>query len=158
MEFVVEQDDQAQVTERENVPPGIHEMEIRFAEEGPNSWKTSEDNPEGMCLKLRLALGNYRFVFDDLPQHLGWRAKQLASSLGVNPDGTALSLDPDSIVGKTVRVEIVEYTSKAGKISSVVKKYLPAAQGAPAKQPKQTKPRSAAVQITNDMSDDDLPF
>lgn len=158
MEFVVEQENDAVTNDRENVPPGIHEMEIRHAEEGPNSWKTSEDNPDGMCLKLRLALGNYRFVFDDIPQHLGWRAKQLASSLGVGADGTALSLDPDSIVGKTVRVEVVEYTSKVGKTSSVVKKYLPAQEKATAKPAKQAKPRSAAVQITNDMSDDDLPF
>jgi len=68
--------------EREIVPAGIHTMEIRHAEEGPNSWKECDQNPTGECLKLRLSVGDYRFIFDDIPQHLGWRAKQLATAFG----------------------------------------------------------------------------
>lgn len=149
------QEEQAVAPERDIVPAGVHEMEIRHAEEGPNSWKTSEDNPDGMCLKLRLATGNYRFVFDDLPQHLGWRAKQLADAIGDPSEGSSISLDPDDLIGRTIRVEISHYTSKVGKLSAVVKKYLPAKAKAVAKA---TKPRVTAVQVANAMSDDDIPF
>lgn len=155
MDFSYQQDEQTVAPERDILPAGVHEMEIRHAEEGPNSWKTSEDNPEGLCLKLRLAAGNYRFVFDDIPQHLGWRAKQLADSLGDPADGSSISLDPDDLIGRTIRVEISHYTSKVGKLSAVVKKYLPAKAKAVAKA---TKPRVTAVQVANAMSDDDIPF
>lgn len=158
MEFAIEQQDQTAIQDREIVPAGVHEMEIRYAEEGPNDWKTSPENPEGLCLKLRLATGNYKFVFDDIPQHLGWRAKQLADALGVSPDGQAISLEPDNLIGRTVRVEVSHYTSKAGRISAVAKRYLPAAQATAAKPAKATKPRVSAVQVANDMSDDDIPF
>lgn len=165
MDFVI-QDDQSQSTtqERDIVPAGVHEMVIKHVEEGPNEYKTSDENPEGLCLKLRLATsqGNYRFVFDDIPKHLGWRAKQLAESLGIEAVDGKISLDPGSIEGLTLSAEISHYTSKAGKVSAVVKKYLPPVQQAkpaskPASKPAR-KPAPVAVQVTNAASDDDIPF
>ena len=163
MKFDVPEDQQDSApAERELVPPGVHEMTIAYAEEGPNEWKTSDTNPEGMCLKLRLSLGQqYRFVFDDLPQHLGWRAKQLAAALGTCPDGETLELTPEDLIDQAVRVEISRYTSKAGKVSSVVKKYLPAAEVADKPKPKPAKkpPRvTPAVALASVEDDDDIPF
>ncbi len=160
MKFDVPEDQHdAAPIERELVPPGIHEMTIAHAEEGPNEWKTSETNPEGMCLKLRLSLGQYRFVFDDIPQHLGWRAKQLAAALGTGPDGETLELTPEDLIDQSVRVEISSYTSKAGKVSSVVKKYLPAAADKPKAKAAKKPPRvTPAVALASVEEDDDIPF
>jgi hypothetical protein len=134
-------------------------MTIVHCEEGPNEWKTSDTNPEGMCLKLRLSLGQYRFVFDDIPQHLGWRAKQLAAALGTGPDGETLELTPDDLIDQAVRVEVSSYTSKAGKISSVVKKYLPAAAAADKPKPAKKPPRmTPAVALASVEDEDDIPF
>ena len=145
--------------ERELVPPGIHEMTIVHCEEGPNEWKTSDTNPEGMCLKLRLSLGQYKFVFDDIPQHLGWRAKQLAAALGTGPDGETLELTPEDLIDQVVRVEVSSYTSKAGKTSSVVKKYLPAAAAAEKPKPAKKAPRvTPAVALASVDDEDDIPF
>ena len=156
MDFTYEESAEQQPVDREIVPIGIHEMEIRHAEEGANEWKQHETNPEGMCLKLRLSTGQYKFIFDDLPQHLGWRAKQLADAIGQGVDGQRISLDPDGLVGQTIRVEVSHYTSKAGKVSAVVKKYLPAADKPAAKKAK-ARP-SVAVAVTTADSDDDIPF
>ena len=142
-------------TERAIVPAGIHAMVIKAAEEGPNQYKTSDENPDGMCLKLRLATvtGDYKFVFDDIPRHLGWRAKQLAEALGVLPNGTTVSLEPDDLVGREITVEVSHYTSKAGKVSAVVKRY---AQGT--QKPKAaSKPRTTAAKVATAGSDD-IPF
>ena len=158
MDFQYEESTEQQPVDREIVPAGIHEMEIKHAEEGPNEWKKSGNNPDGMCLKLRLATGNYRFVFDDLPQHLGWRAKQLADALGTAADGSKISLSPDDLVGQMVRVDVSHYTSKAGKVSAVVKKYLPAVDK-PATKKVATKPRvTTAVALASDDDDGDVPF
>jgi len=160
MKFEIEDDQQdAAPAERELVPPGIHEMTIVHCEEGPNAWKTSDTNPEGMCLKLRLSLGQYRFVFDDIPQHLGWRAKQLAAALGTGPDGETLELTPEDLIDQAVRVEISSYTSKAGKTSSVVKKYLPAAAAAEKPKSAKKKPKlTPAVALASVDDEDDIPF
>lgn len=159
MDFTYEESAEQQTVEREIVPIGIHEMEIRHAEEGPNEWKQHETNPEGMCLKMRLSTGQYKFIFDDIPQHLGWRAKQLADALGQGVDGQRISLEPDSLVGQTIRVEVSHYTSKAGKVSAVVKKYLPAVADKPAaKKPAKKARVTTAVALASDDGDDDIPF
>ncbi len=151
-------DEQTQTVniERDIVPAGVHTMTIRHAEEGPNQYKTSDENPQGLCLKLRLATntGDYKFVFDDLPAHLGWRAKQLADALGVAANGATVSLDPDSLVGRELTVEVSHYTSKAGKTSAVVKKYVKAA--TQAKPAMQSKPRLVAPRFEE--GSDAIPF
>ena len=145
--------------EREIVPAGRHTMTIKHAEEGPNEYKRSDENPEGMCLKLRLsdADGRYKFVFDDLPQakSLAWRARQLAAAVGVIAVGETLSLVPDELVGQAVDVEISHYTSKAGKVSAVVKRYIER-RDAPAKPA--AKSRTTAAKVTASLDDDVVPF
>jgi hypothetical protein len=156
MDFVVE-DVQAQpvVIERDIVPAGVHEMVIKHAEEGPNQYKVTDSNPDGLCLKLRLTTsnGNYKFVFDDIPKHLGWRAKQLADAIGVSVASGKVSLEPHVLAGATLTVEVSHYTSKSGKVSAVVKRYMPC-DGKP--QPN-SKPRTVAARIAS-ASVDDIPF
>lgn len=158
MDFVIEEDQgPTAMLEREIVPAGVHRMTIKHCEEGPNQYKTSDENPEGLCIKLRLATvdGNYRFVFDDIPKHLGWRAKQLAEAVGILPVSSRLSLQPDELVGQVVNVEISHYTSKAGKVSAVVKRYVPASAAAAAPAKTVSKPRPPKVATG---PADDIPF
>jgi hypothetical protein len=64
-----------------------------------------------------------------------------------------VSLNPDDLVGRVVNVEISHYTSKAGKVSAVVKKYLPAT--TPAAKAASGGRRPAAAQA---MTEDTIPF
>jgi hypothetical protein len=163
MDFMIDDDlpfTSQTMQEREIVPAGVHTMTIVNVEEGPNEYKRSEDNPDGMCIKLRLSTGTYKFVFDDIPKHLAWRAKQLAEAVGILPVGGKLSLSPDDLADKTVTVEVSHYTSKAGKVSAVVKRYLPAtaapAAAAPVK--RQTLPQKAHAAFKATSGGDDIPF
>jgi hypothetical protein len=155
MDFVIE-DEHSQVgmVERDIVPAGQHRMTIKQCEEGPNQYKTSDENPDGQCIKLRLATveGQYKFVFDDIPKHLGWRAKQLADALAIVPVGGRLSIKPEELVGQVLNVEISHYTSKAGKVSAVVKRYV-----ASSAKPSAPKVKSKSVAISAS-SGDDIPF
>jgi hypothetical protein len=158
MDFTIQQDDPMTTTpaEFDIVPAGTHLMEIKSAEEKANPYKQCDENPNGDCLSLRLSAvnGRFRFVFDDIPQHLGWRAKQLAAACGNDVAGGVLSLNPNDLVGRVITVEVSHYTSKAGKVSAVVKKYLPA-QPAAASKPK-AAPRTAAAKVAVDA--DHIPF
>lgn len=161
MEFTIDATDRTDApAERQVISEGTHVLEIAHAEEGPNSYKIADNNPEGWCLKLRLTKGSeYRYIFDDLPQHLGWRAKQLAAALGIEPDGDELSIDADSLVGRSVKVLVEHYTSKAGRLSAVVKKYLPADKDEPQSRlvaAASKKMGMKAVKLDDD--DDDVPF
>ena len=144
--------------ERTIVPVGTHTAVIKKAEEGPNQWKVDEtSNPDGICLKLRLAVGNHKFVFHDLPRHLPWMAKQLADALGIVPEGNTLRVVPSEIEGREVTVEVVHYTSKSGNVSAVVKKYVPLA-AKPAAPKRQTLPQKAAATFKAAAGSDDIPF
>lgn len=159
MEFVIADEPQQTATmERDIVPAGIWSMSIRHAEEGPNQYKVSDENPDGLCLKLRLATqeGQYKFVFDDIPKHLGWRAKQLAEAVGVIPVGGKIALTADDLVGQVVQVEISHYTSKAGKVSAVVKRYVAPAGDKPTARP--AARRTMAQKIAASLPQDDIPF
>lgn len=160
MDFMIDDEPQTQpieTGERPLVPAGTHTLTIRSASEGPNEYKRSDENPDGLCLKLRLATdGNHKFIFDDLPMHLGWRAQQLAAAVGIIPVDGKLTLRPDELEGQTVSVEITHYTSKAGKVSAVVKRYLPAAAATPEKT--SAPRRTAAQKIVAALPDDDIPF
>ena len=182
MDFQYDENKEQQTTDREIVPAGVHVMRIQQAGEGPNPYKThDEENPEGLCLKLRLAVGDYKFVFDDIPKHLGWRAKQLATALGFAVAGGTVSLEPEDLIGLDVLVEVSHYTGKAGKVSSVVKKYLDAEKAEAAAAKAESKsgdrsslssnaasrraapkrdPRSPGVKVVDAMpaDDDDIPF
>ena len=161
MDFTISQNDQttAGMMDREIVPAGTHLMEIKAAEEKTNEYKRCDENSEGHVLALRLATngGNFRFVFDDIPQHLGWRAQQLAAACGFDVASGVLSLSPDDLVGRVVNVEISHYTSKAGKVSAVVKRYQPATTPA-ANKPRATQVRRASAAKVTAASDDNIPF
>jgi len=159
MDFQYTESDQTPA-DREIVPVGVHVMEIRHAEEGPNEYRKCDQNSEGNCLKLRLSCGEYKFVFDDIPQHLGWRAKQLAAAIGTDDDSQVISLDTKNLIGQQLTVEISHYTSKAGKISAVVKRYVPVdGKAKPAKKAEAKKPRmTTAVAMVTEDDDGDVPF
>lgn len=156
MDFVIDDQPTETVThERAIVPAGRHEMFVKLCEEGTNEYKRHETNPNGNCLKLRLATveGDYKFVFDDIPHHLGWRAANLADALGIKPVDGRLSLSPSDIEGQMLVVEISHYTSKAGKTSAVVKRYVPATVAA---KPPAIKPNPKPV--VERLPGDDIPF
>ena len=160
MDFTIPQEDQKTTTtaERDIVPVGTHQMEIKAAEEGTSEWKICDENPNGAVLKLRLSTvgGNHQFVFDDLPQHLGWRARQLAEACGGGVAGGVVSLNPDDLVGRVIEVEISHYTAKtSGKVRAVVKKFLPAKPSAASK-PKAA--RTQAAKVTANLDPDHIPF
>lgn len=144
--------------ERTIVPVGTHVAVIKKAEEGPNEWKVCDANPEGICLKLRLSIGQHKFVFHDLPKHLPWMAKQLADALGIQAEGNTLRVVPEDIEGREVTVEIVHYTSKSGKVSAVVKKYVPTPVGATKTPPPARTPAAKVKSVSPGIGSDDIPF
>jgi len=148
------------------VPEGRREVEIVNAEIGNVAWKTSDKNPSGECLKLRLRPGReYGFVFVDLPRDRTYLFKALAAALGLEPDadGKVSLPQPHELVGRSVIVEIGHYQSRSGETRATVKKWVPAITSQPSATPQRSKPsaprRSPGAAITARLPDGgDIPF
>ncbi len=145
--------------EREIVPAGVHRATIKKAEERCVEWKKNDANPSGECLSLRLSVGNFQYVFADIPSDKTWLARQLADALGiVAADGT-LRIVPGDIEGEEIEVEFKHFTNRQGITKADVKAYVPkvtAAAAPPAR--RQTLPQKAAATFRANGGADDIPF
>ncbi len=155
---------------------GAHVLEVVAASVGTVSWKTSEANPTGECLKLRLSAGRgYSFVFADLPRDRKFLFRALAASIGIQPgpDGKVSVGPAEGLIGKRVHVEIGHYKTRAGETRASVTRWLLAAVPTPAtaestpapakpvaavrsSRPARTKPAAAAFQAN--AADEAFPF
>jgi hypothetical protein len=145
--------------EREIVPAGVHRATIKKAEERCVEWKKNDANPSGECLSLRLSVGNFQYVFADIPSDKTWLARQLADALGiVAADGT-LRIVPGDIEGEEIEVEFKHFTNRQGITKADVKAYVPKVT-APAAPPakRQTLPQKAAAVFKAAAGADDIPF
>jgi hypothetical protein len=112
-------------------PQGECTVEIVRAERRDVPWRTSDHNPRGECIVLRLAAGQgHAFVFADLPVDKPWITKHVAAAVGIVIDQCV----PEELVGRLARVEIGHYTTRDGRTKAVVRKWLP---GRPAPQQRQ---------------------
>jgi serine/threonine protein kinase HipA of HipAB toxin-antitoxin module len=146
--------------EREIVPAGIHRATIKKAEERCVEWKKNDANPSGECLSLRLSVGNFQYVFADIPSDKTWLARQLAEALGiVAADGT-LRIVPGDIEGEEIEVDFKHFTNRQGVTKADVKAYLPKATTPAAAPPakRQTLPQKAAATFRANGGADDIPF
>jgi hypothetical protein len=145
--------------EREIVPAGVHRATIKKAEERCVEWKKNDANPSGECLSLRLSVGNFQYVFADIPSDKTWLARQLADALGiVAADGT-LRIVPGDIEGEEIEVEFKHFTNRQGVTKADVKSYVPKVT-APAAPPakRQTLPQKASAVFKAAAGADDIPF
>jgi hypothetical protein len=155
---------------------GTHELEIVAASVGEVTWKVSDENPQGQCLRLRLSAGrDTAFVFADIGREKKWVFKALAASLGLEPgpDGKVSIGPPEQMIGRRVHVEIGHFKTRAGETRANIKRWLPAAVSTPSaaqstpsdakpagavrsSRPARTKPAAAAFQAN--AAPDDIPF
>ena len=149
-------------------PAGEIEAEIVAASIGEVRWKTSDDNPRGECLRLRLSAGRaYSFVFADVP--LDWRSMLQAVRRATGVSGEELR--PEEYVGRRARVVLDHYRGKDGFLRATVTRWLQPQAGdeprvvsdrrptqsnsKPARQDDGKPSRNAVPQYG---ADDDIPF
>jgi len=147
------------------VPEGPVEVEIVAASIGDVTWKTSEANPTGTCLKLRLSAGRgMSFIFADLPRDKkpAFRAVAAALGLELGPDGKVSIGPPEGLVGRRVRIEVGHYQTRAGDTKACVRRWIPADAVSP-KAAKPEKPASTSGQLSRNavpqfVDGDEIPF
>jgi hypothetical protein len=81
----------------------------------------------------------------------------LAKAIGLEADGNTLRVSPEAVLGQVVIAMVEHYTSKAGKVSAVIRKYLPGPASAPAAKPART-PAAKVKAASPAIGSDDIPF
>ena len=111
------------------LPNGVYTFTITKAEFAADKYKVNEFNKDGMSLKLWLDTefqGNSKRFFAtigvDKPHIIN--TVVIACILPAVKKGG--SLNEQSLVDVIVQAKVEQYTSKVGKVSNIVKAYLPA--------------------------------
>ena len=132
------------------LPKGVYTFKITKAEFAPDQYKKNEFNKDGMSLKLWLDTefqGNNKRIFATIGVHEPHIINTVVIACNLPPLKRGGSLNEQSLMDVEIMASIEQYTSKVGKVSNIVKAYLPAH---PAAVTKHADPVPAA--------DMDIPF
>ena len=116
-------------------------------------WRESEyqirpNNPLGECLSLWIDInhnGLIKRVFSDISIADKTRISQLMDSAGVS--------ETPELTNKKLNLAVEKYTSKVGKVSNIVKTFLPAKL-----EPKTLAKKKSKVEAPFDTDDNHVPF
>ena len=111
------------------LPKGVYTFKITKAEFAPDQYKKNEFNKDGMSLKLWLDTefqGNNKRIFATIGVHEPHIINTVVIACNLPPLKRGGSLNEQSLVDVEIMASIEQYTSKVGKVSNIVKAYLPA--------------------------------
>jgi len=111
------------------LPKGVYTFTITKAEFAPDQYKKNEFNKDGMSLKLWLDTefqGNNKRIFATIGVHEPHIINTVVIACNLPPLKRGGSLNEQSLMDVRVMASIEQYTSKVGKVSNIVKAYLPA--------------------------------
>ena len=111
------------------LPKGVYTFKITKAEFAPDQYKKNEFNKDGMSLKLWLDTefqGNNKRIFATIGVHEPHIINTVVLACNLPPLKRGGSLNENSLMDVSIMASIDQYTSKVGKVSNIVKAYLPA--------------------------------
>ena len=111
------------------LPNGVYTFTITKAEFAADKYKINEFNKDGMSLKLWLDTefqGNNKRIFATIGVHEPHIINTVVIACNLPPLKRGGSLNEQSLMDVRVMASIEQYTSKVGKVSNIVKAYLPA--------------------------------
>ena len=112
------------------LPKGVYTFKITKAEFAADQYKKNHEfNKDGMSLKLWLDTefqGNNKRIFATIGVHEPHIINTVVIACNLPPLKRGGSLNEQSLVDVKIMASIEQYTSKVGKVSNIVKAYLPA--------------------------------
>ena len=157
-----------QADEAATLPPdGRHVSEIVSArlEDVPFDWAKSENNPNGTCLVVFVAVPKFKQFKASTPLHFSGKIAAICASAAVaGPQrGTPIDTTLRSLEGRTVIVETALSVSGRGTEYVKVTKWIKNADPLPKDvkdraAPKRSQAAKAHAAFVKEAGDDDLPF
>lgn len=97
---------------------GQYDGKIVHVEWKESQYQKASNNPSGECLNLWIDVeqdDNVKRLFVDIGIHKKDILSKVMDSVGVD--------EAKQLKGKMIRVHVVQYTSKVGKVSNIIKDY-----------------------------------
>ena len=110
------------------IEAGAYEGKIKKVEWIKSEYSVTQYNPDGVCLSVWIDIsledGETKRVFDKISITNPSKLNELRLAAGLKSVKKGENFDEKPLQGKTIELEIDRYTSKAGKVSNIVKSYL----------------------------------
>jgi hypothetical protein len=90
-------------------------------------YSITEYNQEGLCLSVWIDIpydGQTKRIFDKISVTSPTKLNELRQAVGLQPVPKGEDFEESEILGREVQLEVDRYTSKAGKVSNIVKRYV----------------------------------
>lgn len=143
--------------EQPMLPDGKHVGKIVVAEVKNLAFKTSDRNPKGTTLAVKVAVNGYQLAEDLIPITMQGLVEAVYRSAGIDPPTKGESFESacDRLKGQTAPIETtLEVAKKSGR-DYVRIKWLPGVKPLPASAKAETRARKPRVETTDP---DDIPF
>jgi len=144
------------------LPVGTHTGEIVDAAEKSLEFKRSDSNPTGRSLVVRVAVHGYQAIEDITPSQFRGKIEAIARAAGVPIPVPGEEWDEEQLVGRTVTIEAVQATSKAGNEYVRIERWFPNP-AQPVPESKRAPARSQSAKAHREFQSksaggDDIPF
>ena len=98
-----------------------------------SEYMINQYNPDGNCLSVWVDVqmddGSSKRLFDRISVTNPSRLNALRTALSLKPIKKGDNFNEKELLGKMINIEVDEYTSKAGKVSNIIKEYSPVLPG-----------------------------
>ena len=109
---------------------GEYTGRVKKVEWVQSPYMVNQYNPNGDCLSVwvdvKMEDGDTKRLFDRISVTNPTRLNMLRTAANLKPVKKNENFDESQIMNKEVDIEVDEYTSKAGKVSNIIKEYFPA--------------------------------
>jgi len=90
-------------------------------------YAITEYNQDGLCLSVWIDIpydGQTKRIFDKISVTSPTKLNELRQAVGLQPVLKGGDFEESEILGKEIQLEVDRYTSKAGRVSNIVKRYI----------------------------------
>ena len=106
---------------------GEYTAKISKAEWTTSEYMITDYNSKGACLSVWVDInydGENKRIFDKISVTSPTKLNALREAVGLKPVKKGENFNEKPLNGKQVYVEVEQYTSKAGRVSNIIKQYL----------------------------------
>ena len=106
---------------------GEYTAKIKKAEWTTSEYLVNQYNKNGACLSVWIDIeydGENKRIFDKISVTSPSKLNAIREAVGLKPIKKGDNFSEKPLVGKQIYVEVDQYTSKAGKVSNIIKQYL----------------------------------
>jgi hypothetical protein len=112
---------------------GEYTGKIKKCDWTQSEYMINQYNPDGDCLSVWVDVqmddGSSKRLFDRISVTNPSRLNALRTALSLKPIKKGDNFNEKELLGKMINIEVDEYTSKAGKVSNIIKEYSPVLPG-----------------------------